>query len=122
MTSPRARLGQMGERLAAEYLAGQGHRVVAANVRRREGEIDLITVDGDTLVFVGVKLRSSDRFGEAVEALSPAKQRRLVGLAAAFGAERPELPSNQRIDVIAIDLGDASVAPRLSHIENAIEG
>lgn len=52
MSSTRARLGQSGERLAADYLTQRGHRVVATNVRRREGEIDLVTVHEETLVFV----------------------------------------------------------------------
>ena len=52
MTTRRRRIGDAGERLAADYLVSQGHRILARNVRRREGEIDLITLDGDTLVFV----------------------------------------------------------------------
>lgn len=125
MTVPRGGLGdlgRLGERLAADYLAERGHRVVATNVRRREGEIDLITLDGDTLVFVEVKLRRSATYGGAIQALSPAKQRRMAALAEAYAAEHPELPSRQRIDLVAIDLGrDGSVA-RLEHIESAVEG
>ncbi len=115
-------LGDLGERVAAEYLERLGHRVVATNVRRREGEIDLITVEGDTLVFVEVKLRRSATYGGAVQALSPAKQRRMADLAAAYGAEHPELPAQYRIDLVAIDLGRDGAAPAIQHIASAVEG
>ena len=125
MTEPRGGLGdlgRLGERLAADYLIDHGHRVVATNVRRREGEIDLITVEGDTLVFVEVKLRRSATFGGAIQALSAAKQRRMAALAEAYAAEHPELPERQRIDLVAIDLGRDGTVARLEHIESAVEG
>ena len=122
MTRATDRLGSSGERLAAEYLSGQGYELVARNVRRREGEVDLVALDGATLVFVEVKLRRPGQTGRAIEALSPAKQRRLRELAAAYGAEHPELPEQQRIDLVAIDLAaDGSVAS-FEHVANAVEG
>jgi putative endonuclease len=121
VTTPRLRIGRSGERVAADYLVAHGHRVVATNVRRREGEIDLITVDRDTLVFVEVKLRRSKATGEAVEALTAAKQRRLADLAAAYAADHPELPASQRIDLLAIDVGRDGSPIRVRHIESAVE-
>ena len=71
--------------------------------------------------FTEVKLRRPGRAGRAIEALSARKQRRLRELAAAYGAEHPELPADLRIDLVAIDLGaDGSVAS-FEHIENAVE-
>lgn len=122
MTTPRRRIGDSGERLAADYLERQGHRVIARNVRRREGEVDLITVDGDTLVFVEVKLRRAGRFGEAVEALTAAKQRRLQALAEVYAAEHPELPQTQRIDLVAVELSADGVLRDVRHIRSAVEG
>ncbi len=122
MTTPRRRIGDAGERLAAEYLERRGHRVIARNVRRREGEIDLVTVDGDTLVFVEVKLRRPRAFGSAVEALTVAKQRRLQTLAEAYAAEHPELPRSQRIDLVAIELAADGSLGEVRHIESAVEG
>jgi putative endonuclease len=121
MPAPRARVGQSGERVAADYLVAHGHRVIAANVRRREGEIDLITVEGDTLVFVEVKLRRSRVAGEAVEALSRAKQRRLAALATVYAAEHPELPASLRIDLLAIDLARDGSPLQIRHIQSAVE-
>lgn len=117
----RQRLGRRGEDLAAEYLAERGYRVIERNVRRREGEIDLIAVHKKTLVFVEVKLRSPGQFGGAVEALTSRKQRRLRELAAAYSADHPELPADLRIDVVAIDLEPDGDVGALQHVESAIE-
>lgn len=122
MTTPRRRIGDAGERLAAEYLERHGHRVIARNVRRREGEIDLVTVDGDTLVFVEVKLRRPREFGRAVEALTAAKQRRLQALAEAYAADHPELPHDQRIDLVAVELAADGSVHEVRHVRSAVEG
>lgn len=122
MSTPRKRIGDSGERLAADYLASRGHHIVARNVRRREGEIDLITLDGNTLVFVEVKLRRAGSFGGAVEALTRAKQQRLQALAEAYAAEHPELPAQQRIDLVAIELGADGRLGEVRHIQSAVEG
>ncbi len=126
MTRPTDRLGRSGERLAADYLQGHGYELVARNVRRREGEVDLIALDGTaeggTLVFVEVKLRRPGQAGRAIEALSPAKQRRLRDLALAYAADHPELPEQQRIDVVAIDLGEDGSVASFEHVVSAVEG
>ena len=122
MTRRTDRIGRSGERIAADYLRARGHRVVERNARRREGELDLFTIDGATLVFVEVKLRSAAVTGEAVEALSAAKQRRLLTLAGAYAAEHPELPEHQRIDLVAIDLAANGTVRTVRHIESAVEG
>ena len=121
MASTRLRIGKSGERVAADYLTARGHQVIAENVRRREGEIDLITLDRGTLVFVEVKLRRSRVTGEAVEALSATKQRRLAVLAAAYSADHPELPDHQRIDLVAIDVSRDGTPTLIRHIESAVE-
>jgi putative endonuclease len=122
MPTRRKRVGDSGERLAADYLATQGHRILARNVRRREGEIDLITLDGDTLVFVEVKLRRAGGFGGALEAISETKSRRLRALAEAYAAEHPELPAQQRIDLVAVELAADGVLQEVRHIRSAVEG
>ena len=128
--SERQRLGASGERVAAHYLEQRGYRVIERNVRRAEGEIDLVAVaetgsapgaTDATLVFIEVKLRRSDTAGRAVEALSAAKQERLCRLAEGYAAEHPELPAVLRIDLLAIDATHTG-APTIEHIEGAVEG
>jgi len=86
---------------------------VARNWRCREGEIDLIVRRAGELVFCEVKTRTSDRFGTAAEAVTPAKQRRLRLLAARYVASvassggRP--PAAMRFDVAAVTGGAAEV-------------
>jgi len=123
VTTRRGRLGRSGERIGADHLERAGMRIVERNARRREGEIDLVAIEGETLVFVEVKLRSAGRpTGGAIESLSPAKRERLALLAQAYGADHPELPRDYRIDLLAIDLAvDGSVAA-VRHLRNAIEG
>ena len=118
----RVRLGRRGEQLAADYLERSGYRVIERNVRRREGEIDLVALHDETLVFVEVKLRSPGPMGGAIEALTAAKQRRLRELAGAYAAEHPELPANLRIDLVAIDLAPDGGVGRVQHLESAVEG
>ena len=118
----RVKLGRWGEQLAADYLERRGYEVIERNVHRREGEIDLVALRDETLVFVEVKLRNPGPMGGAVEALTVTKQRRLRELAAAYAAQHPELPADLRIDVIAIDLDADGDVGKVNHLESAIEG
>lgn len=69
--------GAAAEALAAEFLQARGLKIVARNYRCRGGEIDLIASDGDTLIFVEVRLRADAAFGGAGESITAAKKRRL---------------------------------------------
>ncbi len=69
--------GRLAEAVAAEFLAGRGYRLVAANYRCRAGEVDLIAWDGPVLVFVEVKARRQGQAGAPVEAIDERKLRRL---------------------------------------------
>ena len=89
---------------------------------RTEGEIDLVALQGETLVFVEVKLRTSRKMGAAVQAVSPAKGARLRELAEAYSADHPELPPNLRIDLVAIELTVGGEVGQLNHVQNAVEG
>ena len=122
MNERTQRLGAAGERIASRYLEQKGYEVVDKNIRRREGEIDLVALQGDTLVFVEVKLRTSRKMGAAVQAVSPAKGARLRALAEAYSADHPDLPTNLRIDLVAIELTVGGEVGQLNHVQNAVEG
>ena len=85
--------GREAERLAADFLARKGLRIVARNWRCRFGEIDLVARDGAMLIFVEVRLRTSANFGGAAESIDAAKRRKLVAAAnlylSARGADSP---------------------------------
>jgi putative endonuclease len=76
--------GAAAEALAAEFLQARGLTIVARNYRCRGGEIDLIASDGDTLIFVEVRLRSDAAFGGAAESITAAKKKRLTFAAAHY--------------------------------------
>lgn len=96
--------GQAAERLAAAWLERHGLRILARNYRCRTGEIDLIAQDGDTLVFVEVRLRRSAAFGGAAASVHSAKQRRLLSAARHYLMDKAEPPC--RFDVIVLDALD----------------
>jgi len=115
----RRHLGAFGERVAAAHLEAKGYRIRARNFRCREGEIDIVAEDGDCLVFVEVRTRRGDAFGTPAESVTAAKERRLLTVAKAYLQEHPDIPANQRIDVIAVELSRGRLLA-VQHIEGAI--
>jgi putative endonuclease len=116
----RQALGAFGERVAAAHLEAKGYSILERNYRRREGEIDIVAVAGGCLVFVEVRTRRGQERGSAVESVSPAKGTRLAALAEAYCQDRPDLPPDRRIDVVAVELSPAGRLLNIQHIENAV--
>ncbi|MDW8052302.1 MAG: YraN family protein [Armatimonadota bacterium] len=110
----RARLGRRGEAIAAQYLQAQGYQVIACNWRKREGELDIVALEGETLVFVEVKTRRTLTYGAAEESIDARKQARLARLAQRFVDEHPELRFREsRFDVVVVDMTELPVQVRL---------
>ena len=109
MTRHRQVLGAAGEARAAEWYVEHGYTILDRNWRRRDGEIDLVAARGSEVVFCEVKTRSSTAFGLPVEAITPVKQRRIRGLAAAWLRESPRGWARVRFDVAAILGADLEV-------------
>lgn len=110
-------LGTEGEALAASYLETQGYRIWARNFRSGKGEIDIIASDGNTLVFVEVKTRSTARFGLPREAVTSFKQSMLRKTAMAYLVQLPkEIPC--RFDVVEIQI-HANGTYQLNQLKNA---
>lgn len=107
-------LGRYGEDRAAAWYESHGYVVLARNWRCEHGELDLVVARDDHVVVCEVKTRSSARFGLPVEAVGPAKQRRLRRLAQCWVTEAaPFRVRSLRIDVVGI------LGGRLSVIEGA---
>jgi putative endonuclease len=111
------RKGVEGERLAREYLEGHGWRIIEVNYRFHHGEIDLIGMDGDILVFCEVKTRTSDQFGPPEAAITPAKQSQVRKIAEAYLVTHQIRDRVCRFDVVAIDW--SGTVPRIRHIQDA---
>lgn len=104
-------LGRRGEAIAARHLLALGLAIVEKNWRCPQGEIDLVARDGDELVFVEVKTRSSVAFGHPLEAITATKLARLRRLAAAWCQAHPGDHDHIRIDAVAV------TAPAVGQIE-----
>lgn len=111
-------LGDAGEREAARYLRRQGFKILCRGYRTDQGEVDLVALQGEVVVFVEVKAR---RRGEPAEAVTPAKQRRLTLAALHFLKRHRMLDHPCRFDVVAIVWPDDRNPPRIEHLCNAFD-
>lgn len=104
--------------MAAAHLEALGYRILQRNFRCPAGEIDLIALDGRTLVFVEVKSRHAHGRGRALEAITPAKQRQIERAALFYLARNPRPGRDARFDAVAIDV-DSAGTPGIELIRNA---
>ena len=103
-------LGKHAEDVAVDELERRGYAVVARRYRTRHGEIDIVARDGETIVFIEVKARESAEFGNASEAVTARKQRRVISMAVDYLARNRLTANPCRFDVVAIDgVGDDAV-------------
>ena len=116
-----ARLGPRGEALAARHLKRLGYKIVARGARGQLGELDLVAVDGRTVVFVEVKTRESHDGGHPAEAVDAEKQRRLTRLALGYLKRHELLECAARFDVVAITWPAGRRRPLLEHVRDAFE-
>jgi putative endonuclease len=112
----RIQIKQVGEASAARFLEGLGMRIVDRNWRCRLGELDLVALDGSTLVFVEVKARSHDSFVDPALGVDHRKRVKVRRVAGAYLAlKRPEFKSC-RFDVVSVVTGPPL---KLGHIIDA---
>jgi putative endonuclease len=101
----RKRLGDLGERLAAERLTAEGYHILARQWRCRGGEVDLVAEDADGLAFVEVKTRRGRGYGTPEESLTPTKIARLQTAAHTWIAtHHGDEAVDWRIDLVAVEL------------------
>src|SRR6266545_4526859 len=118
VSPPEAARGRRAEDLAHRFLRRLGYTIVARNYRQRAGagEIDIVAVDMDTLVFVEVKARSSEEFGPPENAVDREKRRHLDRVAREYARRAGTEWSHVRFDIIAVVL---SKPPRIQHLKDA---
>ncbi len=120
MTRIRLKLGESGEKAAADFLIESGYRILERNYRCRAGEIDIVAEDADFLVFVEVKTRKSQSYGEAQEAVTPKKQIQISKAAQHYLAEHNRFDSDARFDVVSVYIGSGS-ATQIEIYKSAFE-
>jgi putative endonuclease len=94
--------GSLAEAVAVRELVKLGYRIVERNFRCLAGELDVVARDGQTLVFVEIRSRRSDRFGSALEAVSRTKQQQVARVAAAYLELRQPKFDTCRFDVVGV--------------------
>src|SRR5699024_1667435 len=108
--------GQIGERIAENYLENNGYKIVETNFRNKIGEIDIIASKENNLIFVEVESRTSLNYGYPYEAVNYKKQNKIIRTSLLYIQYKNLKHKQLRYDIIEVFL--ASI-PKINHIENA---
>ena len=119
MSNKKQQFGKRGESLAARHLKRNGYRIIEKNFRTKQGEIDIIAKDKDTIVFVEVKSRKTDRFGNPKWAITPRKQHKISMVALQYLKATQQINAKARFDVVSINR--ARESRRVELVKNAFE-
>ena len=117
MSAATQALGETGERVAERWLTLQGWRIIQRRFRSGHRDIDIIAEREGTVVFVEVKARTGDRFGDPVEAVGWRKQRELARSAAVWIARHGRPDETYRFDVVGVLMQGERV--RVRHVTGA---
>ncbi len=108
--------GKRSEIIASDYLKKKGYKILETNYKNKVGEIDVIALDKDYIVFVEVKSRTSGAFGHPFEAIDTRKQQKIHAVASLYMVKNKKHGSLCRFDAISI-LGLEN--PEITHIVDA---
>jgi putative endonuclease len=121
MRGDNLELGRRGEDLAARHLEGLGYQIIGRNVVNPLGELDVVALDGQTVVIVEVKTRSRAGQGRRpADSVDHRKRRKLTQVAQLFLRDPKWRDHPARFDVVEV-ISPPDAAPRLRHIRNAFE-
>ena len=109
-------LGNIGEEIAVNYLRVKGYKILDRNYRTRYGEIDIILLIEDLLVFVEVKTRRNNKYGDPVESVNYNKVNKIINTANNYLANKKMYNFNVRFDVVEIKFDKI---PKINHIKDA---
>lgn len=114
-------VGTVGEEIAAKHLTEKGYKIIERNHRTKFGEIDLIAVYKNLLIFVEVKLKVGDQFGAPEEMINPRKVYQVKKTAQMYTLKNPDIAAKFptfRIDAVCIVLNNDKSIGRITHYEN----
>lgn len=114
--SNKINIGKKGEQMAADFFQEKGFTIMARNYRFKHAEIDLIVQKNDWMIFVEVKTRSSDTFGEPESFVDYKKGRKIMEAAEEF-IFSTDWHGHIRFDIVSVKLGSK---PEIRHFEDAI--
>lgn len=101
--------GAANEAIAAEYLKKQGYKILQTNFNSKVGEIDIIALDKNVLVFIEVKSKDTDKFGLPREQVTVYKQRKIINAAKLYLLQKKIVDKECRFDVLEIFQGEITL-------------
>lgn len=111
-------VGKSGEDIASGFLRKKNYKIIEQNFKKRYGEIDIVALDGETLVFIEVKTRKSTEFGSPLESITPWKLRSVIKTAQYYKLTHLKLPESLRIDAVGIKLSDNGSVKEIELVKN----
>lgn len=113
--------GERSERAAARFLQRRGHRILARNLRNRQGELDLVTRANGWLAIVEVRSTAADDDAGPLASIDAEKQHRLTRATLAFAQQHGLLRAALRFDVVTVCWPEGQREPTIRHYEHAFE-
>lgn len=114
-------LGMLGEEIAREHLSQQGLRIIEKNYTSKLGEIDIVALDGRSIVFVEVKTRKSKRHGHPLESITPKKQKQIIKAAKCYIKEKRLSNCSCRFDAVGIFFNKHTNEPEVTYVRGAFD-
>jgi putative endonuclease len=108
--------GKIGEKISRDYLIKNGYTILETNYKNKIGEIDIIALSNDIVVFVEVKSRTNTKYGYAFEAVNISKQRKIINTSFIYIKNNKMDNFQLRYDIIEVYLTNNL---SINHIENA---
>ena len=119
MNNYKKLIGEFGESLARDYLISKGYRILNMNYRNRFGEIDIVFMNKDVLIFCEIKSRYSNSFGFPIESVTYYKQNQIIKLSKLYSMSKKYFDYNIRYDIIEIIFNNLNSSYIINHIEDA---
>ena len=114
------KIGNIGEKIAANYLQNQGYQLLDQQYTTRYGELDLVMFESGSVIFVEVKTRTTDTFGMPETSITPEKLERIQNAGLLWLQEHPEINDFWRIDVISVILDHYNKVKDVQHFINVL--
>jgi putative endonuclease len=112
------RIGNLGEQIAADFLGDLGYKLLDQNYHTPYGELDLIMLDSEILVFAEVKTRTTNSFGSPESSITQTKLERIHNSALLWLQSHLEQKDDWRVDVVAIILNSEGRIQDIQHFIN----
>jgi len=120
MMTYQKKIGNFGEKIAAEFMKEQGYQLLDQQYTTRYGELDLVMIDSGSVVFVEVKTRTNEKFGLPETSITQEKLERIQNAGLLWLQAHPEINDFWRIDVIAVILDQHKTIKDIQHFINVL--